>query len=583
MAIIGIDLGTTNSLAAVWRAGKGVLIPNSLGKYTTPSVVSVDDEGNIITGETAKQRLISHPDRTASLFKQFMGSEKSYTIGGINFKPEDLSAMVLRALKNDAEAYLGEEVTEAIVSVPAYFNDAQRSATKAAGQLAGLKVERILNEPSAAALAYRQLNVRDGTNLVFDFGGGTLDISVLEAFDNIVDILAVSGDNHLGGSDIDALIMAEFLHEHPKLNGKLSKQQRGIILKNAEACKITLSDKQQVFMVYRHEEQEYSMMLDSQKLMQICSPILVKFKDLIKRALQNAGLNLPMIDNVILIGGSCRMPLVREYLKHLTQKPVLSDIDPDFAVVVGVGVAAGIKERDKDIRDMVLTDICPFSLGIETKMGSKAGMFDAIIPRNTSLPASRIHSYTTVDDYQTFVKIKIYQGESLEAAKNLFLGECEVTVPALPVGKSQVIVRFTYDINGILDVEVHCLQSGSTVQKLIVGNERLSISEIDRRISELNKLKTPLRDNDENNLIIARGQRLYEEFNGAIQAEIMARLIEFESALEGGKNPARIAMIRTKIDDYFDRLDTYSENMLFYGEAKDVFYEEPDEQEDYTP
>ena len=578
MAIIGIDLGTTNSLAAVWRDGKSVLVPNSLGKYLTPSVVSINEDGNIITGETARQRLVSHPDKTASLFKQFMGSEKTYTLGKAKFKPEDLSAIILRSIKNDAETYLGEEIAEAIISVPAYFNDTQRSATKAAGQLAGLKVERIINEPSAAALAYRQLDLRNGTNLVFDFGGGTLDISVLEAFDNVVDILSVSGDNHLGGSDIDALVVSEFLREHPQLDGKLSKQQYGILQKTAEACKITLSDRKQVFMVYKHDEQEYSMVLDSEKLMRICSPVLVKFKDLIKRALLNAQLSLPMIDNIILIGGSCRMPLVQEYIKHLTNKPVLSDVDPDCAVAIGVGVAAGIKGRDEDIKDMVLTDICPFSLGVETRMGSKDGVFDAIIPRNNALPASRANTYTTLYDNQTFVKFKIYQGESIEAVKNLLLGECEVPVPPLPAREAQVTVRFTYDINGILDVEAQCIQSGSSAKKVIVGNKRLSECEIDKRLKELVKLKTPPRDSDENNLVIAQGQRLYEEFSGAVQAEIMARLIEFESAIEDGANPARIAMIRSRTGEYFQQLDRYIENLLFYGEAGDLNCDDLDEQ-----
>jgi len=561
MAIIGIDLGTTNSLVAVWKEGKSALIPNELGKYLTPSVVGVDEHGNIVTGQTAKQRLISHPDRTMSLFKQFMGCEKKYMLGGATFKPEDLSAMILRSLKSDAEVFLGEEITEAIVSVPAYFNDAQRSATKAAGQLAGLRVDRILNEPSAAALAYRQFDVRDGTNLVFDFGGGTLDVSVLEAFDNIVDILSVSGDNNLGGSDIDAAIVSAFLREYPELEVKLSQQQLMILQKSAEACKISLTETEQVFMAYRHEEQEYIMALDNEKLTQICSPILAKFKEIIKRALQNAELSLPMIDNIILIGGSCRMPLVREYLKHLTGKPVLSDIDPDYAVAIGLGVAAGIKGRGEDIRDMVLTDICPFSLGIESTLGGVQGMFDPIVPRNSSLPSSCVKTYTTLEAYQTSIPIKIYQGEHLKAEKNLLLGNYEVAVPRMPAGEPMIDVRFTYDINGILDIEICCEQTGAIVRKLIVGNNRLLEEEIEQRLTELNKLKSAPRGNEENNLIIACGQRLYEEFGGIARANITARLIEFESAL-AHENPARIAMLRAKMNAYSDWLETYSESLL---------------------
>jgi len=564
MAIIGIDLGTTNSLATVWRDGKSVLIPNSLGEFVTPSVVSVNENGGIITGNTAKQRLVSHPDRTASLFKQYMGSSKSYIIGGLTFNPEDLSAIILRSLKSDAEAFLGEEIAEAIISVPAYFNDTQRSATKAAGQLAGLKVDRILNEPSAAALAYRQHDVCDGTNLVFDFGGGTLDISVLEAFGNIVDILAVSGDNQLGGSDIDAAIMTAFLHEHPGLVSGLSQQQRGILLKTAEASKIALTDRQHVFMSFRHQDNEFVMALDNERLMQICSPMLIRFKEVIKRAMQNAERPLSMIDNIILIGGSCRMPLVQEYLRHLTQKPVLSDIDPDMAVAIGVGVAAGIKERNEDIRDMVLTDICPFSLGV----GIINDVFSPIIPRNTALPASRVKTYYTVSDYQENISLSIYQGESLEASKNLLLGEGSITVPKLPKGQASVDVRFSYDINGILDVEFQSNQGGEVVRELIVGNSRLSQEEINKRVLELSKLKTAPRDDELNNLLIARGQRLYEEFSGHMGERIASYLSGFVHELERGVNPARSAKMRADLSSFFDHLDAYSENLLFFGKAE---------------
>jgi len=566
MAIIGIDLGTTNSLASVWQGGKCVLIPNALGKYLTPSVVSVDGE-TMITGETAKHRLVSHPGETASLFKQFMGSAKTYTLGGQTFRPEELSAMLLRGLKRDAEVFLGTEITEAIISVPAYFNDTQRSATKAAGQLAGLRAERILNEPSAAALAYRQHDIQDGTNLVFDFGGGTLDISVVESFANIVDILAVSGDNHLGGSDIDAAIVAAFLQENPELASGLTKKHREILLKSAEACKISLSDRQEVFLVYQHGDRDYVMALDNQKLMQICAPILDRCKALLKRVLLNADITLGTIDNIILVGGSCRMPLIREYLAHLTQKPIRSEIDPDYAVAIGVGVAAGIKERDEDIRDMVLTDICPFSLGVRSRKDGQ-DVFDPIIPRNTALPASRVHAYTTLKNNQKRVDFEIYQGESLEAEKNLLLGRCSVAVPKLPAGEAHVTVRFSYDINGILDVEAHCVQNDEKANKVIVGNTYLSQEEIDRRLTELGKLKITPQADEENSLIIARGQRLYEEFSGLIQAEIVSKLILFQNELEGAANPAKIAKLRSLLHDYFDRLDDYSENLLFFGEAE---------------
>ncbi|MCL2578568.1 MAG: Hsp70 family protein [Oscillospiraceae bacterium] len=578
MSIIGIDLGTTNSLAAVWRNGKSILIPNRLGKYLTPSVVSLSDDGVILTGEAAGHRLISHPEKTAALFKQYMGSEKVYHLGDIPFRPEDASAMILRAIKEDAQVFLGREIKEAIVSVPAYFNDAQRAATKAAGQLAGLKVERIINEPSAAALAYRQQDLRSGCNVVFDFGGGTLDVSVLESFENIVDILAVAGDNHLGGSDIDQAILTAFLREHPGLSGELSPHQREVLRETAEACKISLTDRSQVFMVYSKGEKEYAMALDNDRLMDICAPLLMRFKEILRRALQNAGLTLADVDNILLVGGSCRMPLIREYLRHLTQKPVLCDILPDYAVAVGLGVAAGIKERDGEIRDMVLTDICPFSLGVSTRKQRKDGVFDPIIPRNTALPASCVRQYTTVSDFQTSVDIDIYQGESLEAGQNLRLGRCSVSVPKRPAGEALVDIRFSYDLNGILEVEAHCLQNEAVARKLIVGSHRLSQDEIDHRLAELNRLKSAPRGEEENALTIARGQRLYEEFSGHLREEIAQRLTAFQSELQSDANPARIARIRVALSSYFDRLDEYSENVLFYGQTEDKpFYDEEDE------
>ena len=569
MAIIGIDLGTTFSLAAVWQGGKSVLIPNSLGKYHTPSVVSIDEKGNVMVGEIAKQRLVSHPAYTASLFKQFMGTIKEFKLGSKVFTAIDLSALILRGLKNDAESFLGEAVTEAIVSVPAYFNDTQRAATKTAGELSGMIVDRIINEPSAAALAYRQKSVRDGLNLVIDFGGGTLDVSILEAFDNIIDIIAIAGDNHLGGSDIDAAIVAAFLNEHPGLEGHLSDIQRSILLKSAEMCKIALTERQQAYLVYKHDNTEYSMLLDNDRLTQICSPMLIKLKDVIKRALQNAEKSMMMIDNVILVGGTCRMPLVKGYLRNLLKKQTLSDIDPDFAVAIGTGVAAGIKSRNEDIRDMVLTDVCPFSLGVEARIRGRDGVFDAIIPRNTTLPASRVHHYTNIFDNQKSVQIKIFQGESFDAKDNLLLAQYEINIPRLPAGEAMFSVRFSYDINGILDIEINCVQNNATVNKLFIGNDRLTKKEISERLAVLNTLKSSPYEENSNNLVIARGKRLFEEFSGAVQAEIMSRLVEFESELERGANPARLARLRSLLTSFFDKLDTYSEELLFYGEAPD--------------
>ena len=576
MAIIGIDLGTTNSLAAVWKDSKSILIPNSLGGFLTPSVVSVDGD-SILTGEIARQRLISNPDKTASLFKQWMGTSKTYLLDGKKYKPEDLSSFILRSLKRDAEEFLKEEVTEAIISVPAYFNDQQRSATRQAGRLAGLKVDRILNEPSAAALAYRQHGICDGTSLVIDFGGGTLDVSVLDTFGNIVDILAVSGDNHLGGSDIDKAIVGAFFEEHPEL-GKLWKdeilppEQFGILVKTAESCKIALTGKPLVYMTFRYDGKEYVMLLENKKLTDICSPVLLKFNNAIKRALQNAEKGLPLIDNVILVGGSCRMPLVKDYLELLTRKTMRVEVDPDLAVATGLGTAAGIKERNEDIKDMVLMDICPFSLGVSAILSNLKDKFSPIIPRNCSLPASRMHTYYTIADYQTNMLLKIYQGESIEAPQNLLLGECNVPIPPLPAGEASVDVRFTYDINGILDIEFKSNETGEVFKKLIINNNLLTEEELQKHLEELNKMKIDPREEEENKLILERGRRLYEEYTGFVQEEIKRCLMKFEHALIKG-SMAQIARYRGSIASYFDKLDLYLDNLLYNGSADNTDYE----------
>ncbi|MDR0443866.1 MAG: Hsp70 family protein [Treponema sp.] len=570
MAIIGIDLGTTNSLCAAWQNGKSVLIPNALGKILTPSVVSIDDNGTVITGEIAKQRLVSHPGKTASVFKQWMGTSKTFSLDEKEFTPEDLSSFILRSLKNDAEAFLKETITEAIISVPAYFNDRQRTATRTAGMLAGLKVDRILNEPSAAALAYRQHGIHDGTSVVFDFGGGTLDVSVLDSFGNIVDILAVAGDNHLGGSDIDKAIVSAFFEEHTELgklweDEKLPKEQFNMLIKTAENCKMALTDNPQVFMIFSHNGKEYKMMLNNEKLTDICSPTLLKFNNAVKRALQNAEKTLPRIDNFILVGGSCRMPIVKEYLQTITQKPPLFEVDPDLAVVSGLGVAAGIKERDENIRDMVLMDICPFSLGVSVRKGELNNRFSPIIPRNSALPTSRVEHYSTIADFQTEIYFRIYQGESLEASQNLLLGECEIPVPPLPAGEAAVKVRFTYDINGILDIEFHVWQSGEKFQKLIISDNQLTEEELQKRLDALSKLKLNPRELEENKLLIARGQRLYEEYTGPFQQRIENSLLEFEHALLHGHS-LQIAKLYEKTSIYFDHLDLLLNNLLFTGE-----------------
>lgn len=562
MAIIGIDLGTTNSLACCWRGDSCALVPNSLGEYLTPSVVSVGENGEILTGKIARERLVSHPGHTAGAFKQFMGTDKTYDLAGRRFRPEDLSSFILRRLKEDAEAYLGEGVEEAVVSVPAYFNDTQRTATKIAGKLAGLRVDRIINEPSAAALAYRHEKDTEGIYLVFDFGGGTLDISIVDMFGNIVDIVAVAGDNHLGGGDIDVAIRDAFLQRHPALAAGISGEEKASLLKLAEQSKIALTENSTSLMVYMRNGQSYSMPLDNKQLGELCAPMLARMRAALQRALRDAGRPIGHITDVILVGGSCRMPLVREYVRYLTEKQPLSGIDPDCAVAVGVGLVSGIKNRDEQIRDMILTDICPFTLGVKTVSGEGGIVqFSPIIPRNTALPASMEEMYTTTHDGQRRVKIEIYQGESIQVEQNLYLGMVDMAVPRLPAGGAKLLVRFTYDINGILEVNVHCPQSGETQSTLIVSNARLTEADVEQRLKALQQWKMDWRSNDENRYLIAKGERLYQEHSGPVREQIGLLLARFQRAQSKGANPAALARMRRDIGDFFTRIDHFYDGL----------------------
>lgn len=534
MAVIGIDLGTTNSLACIWKDGKAQLIPNSFGEYMTPSVVGVDDDKNIIVGKTAKERLISHPDKTVSSFKCFMGTDKKIILDDKEYRAEELSSLVLRKIKEDAEYYLGESVEEAVISVPAYFNDNGRSATKLAGELAGFKVERIINEPSAAALAYGIDTAEDNTYLVFDFGGGTLDISIVDIFDGVIEIIAVAGDNHLGGDDFNLAVAKYFCAENGLDFDLIPAEQRAIILKQAELCKITLSSSSKAGMVASVNGADYSLVLDSNMLLKATASIFDRIKAPMSKALTDASMKADDISDVILVGGSSHMPLVQKYLESLFKREIRCTVSPDTAVAVGVGIVTGIKSRDDDIKDIVLTDICPFTLGINNYNDADPyrPIFFPLIERNTTLPASVEHDFYTSVNNQREINISVAQGEKYYFAGNLKLGEITVDVPPAPAGKEGVTVRLTYDINGILQIDVTRIGTNKTKSKTIISNKQLSEDEISRRLAELEKLKIHPRESDEVIYLVARAERLFEESKADTRDIIRERLQYFNSVVE---------------------------------------------------
>lgn len=558
MAIVGIDLGTTNSLVCIFRNGKSELIPNSFGEFLTPSCVGIDDDGEkILVGKIAKDRLISHPDMTVSSFKRYMGTDKKLIVGEKVFTAPELSSFVIRQLKEDAEAYLGEPVEEAVISVPAYFDDNGRNATKMAGELAGLRVERIINEPSAAALAYRKDDDEDATFLVCDLGGGTFDVSVVDAFDNIIEIAAVAGDNHLGGDDWNAAIAQYFCDENGIKVEDLSPETKAIILKQAEMCKIALNSSEPIIMSVSIGPDSYMASLTSKKLVEISASLFKRIEEPIRRALHDASMTVMDIDYVVMVGGSSKMLTVSKYIEQLVGREMKSDIDPDKVVGIGAGVVAGIKSRDEDIKDTILTDVCPFTLGTNVINYAKHDdpLFSPIIERNSVLPTSHMERYYTVNDNQDKMVFKIYQGENMYCRDNTLLGDIEIKVPKNKAGEECCEVRFTYDINGILEVDVKCVSTGETRNKVILNkNIKLTDEEIALKQAELQKLKILPRDEEENKAIIARAERLYEEAFGEFRDIIGANTMNFLEILSK-QDSKKIRRAKTQFVKFLDMVE----------------------------
>ena len=536
--IIGIDLGTTNSLAAVFKDGSVQMIPNRLGEYLTPSVVSIDEDGSVLVGKTAKEYAYLHPLSSASVFKRSMGTSKVFELGNKKFKAEELSSIVLRSLKEDAEEFLGCEVDEAIISVPAYFNDFQRKATKEAGELAGLKVSRIINEPTAAAIAHGVgKEKKDERCLVFDLGGGTFDVSILEFFDNVMEVHAVAGDNFLGGEDFTRALAVDFLEKSAIAPETLDVKTLSDVMKAAEAAKCSFSEKSDVTLSCKIDGNVITRDYTMAEYEELCKPLLERLRKPIERSIRDANTKLSDIDRVILVGGATRLPIVRNFVVKLFKRFLGAVVDPDMAVAQGAALQCGMKERNEEIKEVVLTDVCPFTLGTEVTVYN--GMFDEpghylpIIERNTVIPVSRRQTVYTAHDNQTRVDVRILQGESRIASNNVLLGKISVPVPAGPKGQEAIELVYTYDINSLLEVEVTVLSSG-VKRKIIVQNEENKISEeeAEERFKKLEYLKQNPRDEEATRLQLLRGERLYEESAGETRERIDRALMEFERVLD---------------------------------------------------
>lgn len=561
MSIIGIDLGTTNSLVSYWNEDRAVIIPNSFGENLTPSIVSVDEDGQVFVGKIAKERQITHPNMTASVFKRSMGTKKNYRLGNKDFLPEELSSFIIRSLKQDAEAYFGEVIEEAIISVPAYFNDAQRKATQRAGELAGLKVERLINEPTAAAVAYGLHQKQNNTKfLIFDLGGGTFDVSILELYKNVMEVRAVAGDNYLGGEDFTEIIVGLFL-KHNNLNvDELDYKTIALVRKQAEIAKRSFSESRTVTMSCNIEGKvmEYNLKLDTYE--NACQNLILKLRRPIERALSDASIKVKEIDSIVLVGGATKLPIIRSFVGKLFGRLPNMSVNPDEVVALGAGIQGAMKERNATLKEVVLTDVCPYTLGTNISVQKPGGFYESghfcpIIERNTIIPVSRTERLYTIYNNQKSLVVEVLQGESRLSKDNIYLGEIKINIPPAPAGEEAIDVRYTYDINGILEVEVTVVSTG--VKKRIVIEKNpgyMSKEEIEDRLKALSDIKIHPREKDENKFLIAKGERLYEEAIGYIRIEIAHKLQWFENILDK-QDEKEIREAAKELKELFNEID----------------------------
>lgn len=560
---IGIDLGTTNSCIAVFEGGESTVIPNAEGGRITPSVVAFTKSGERLVGMIAKRQAITNPDRTISSIKRKMGSKHRVKIDDKNYSPQEISAMILQKMKADAEAYLGEEITEAVITVPAYFEDSQRKATKDAGKIAGMKVLRIINEPTAAALAYGLDKEQDQKILVFDLGGGTFDVSILDIGDGVFEVKATSGNNLLGGDDYDKKITKWIISEFKKEQGiDLSKDKMALqrLKEAAEKAKCELSTTQTAninlpFITADESGPKHlEMTLTRAKLVQLVSDLIDKCVDPTKRAMEDAGVKPGDLDHVLLVGGQTRMPAVRDLVKKLTGKEPRKDINPDEVVAVGAAIQAGVLKGE--VKDVLLLDVTPLSLGIETK----GGVFTRLIERNTTIPTKKGEIFSTAEDNQTTVEIHVLQGERPMAAFNKTLGRFQlVGIPTATRGIPQIEVTFDIDANGIVHVFAKDLGTGNEQKITITSSAGISDEEIEKMMKEAEvhveedkkkREEAEIRNNADNLIYSTEKslRQLGDKLPSGERSNIESTISELKKALAG----TDVEAIRQKSQDLMD-------------------------------
>lgn len=541
--------------------GQPRILPNSLGEKLTPSVVGLCNEGKLIVGRSARNRLVTHPKQTAAMFKRSMGTDQQFDLGGKNYSATELSALLLRHLKDEAQAQLNSEIVEAVVSVPAYFNESQRRATKQAGELAGLNIERLINEPTAAAIFCSMADLsRNKTVLVFDLGGGTLDVTILNQYQSVIEIIATAGNHQLGGEDLTDAIVTYFLKEHDLLRSEVDCHELAQLRHHVEYIKRGLSLKDAISTHVQLAGVSRLLVLTAEKLASIIEPHLQKMHAVLKQALRDAGVMTTQLDEVILVGGGTRALAVADLVRKYCGCEVLRHTNPDEAIALGAALQAALKSQDQSISDLILTDVCPHSLGVEVANRGwsgqiQTGHFSSIIDRNVVVPCSRERRFFTVSDNQTEVRLKVYQGEHRRVEKNLLLGELQISVDARPAGEQAVDVRFSYDINGLLEVIAKVAQTGLSYSKLMLPQQGvLSEKEVTQSLQRLSALKTHPREKQVNQVLLTRAERVFQMTLGQLRDQLEHLIRQYEFALDS-QDERKIRAAVTTLLPLLEQLD----------------------------